>query len=557
MIKSVIAVAADNNILIAFPAYRDFNYFECDVSLTEGITFEGEEDTLESTLNCETDPDHEFGDVVFSLEGNTDEFFHGLDLSHGDVRIKVPIDAVSDHDIIEINDTSSTQIVITYTGDDRRKLVQRPSIGSMFVLVIRVSDDTDSTGRKKVAQSASKLNDDIFNWRNNNLVSIYQTRESCDICANSACSLCLHNCYEQKMVYKKCSDNKLQIKPAQGNGIVKGVIDLKAPSNICSMTYQEVGNWAFSQNEVSSLFSSGSYAKITHKMIIMPNAKSSNGQGCVDFRGGAAWGQVNRSITWFQSKSASYPAVQVHEFGHNLGMKHSGAPDSNGNFKEYLDGSGYMGNRAIWDEEGSNMCFNAAKMWYFQWWSSFHKTVWASSTIQSAKLIPLADVKKDRYVSGSNMLLQVPSTDSTLYMIFNRAKGVNEGVRADANKVVITEQNGRTVVSKRKAALGRGDSYRQGNWNGSGKTLVVKVTDINYGSYADIADLQIYFEGTAPDVSSGCKDIVPRGRNKWYDADGADYDCNWYANKASNCASYGDQYSNFGMTANEACCACQ
>jgi len=173
MIKYVIAVASDNNNLSTFPAYRDFDYFECDVSLTEGITFEGEEDTLESTLNCETDPDHEFGDVVFSLEGNTDEFFHGLDLSHGDVRIKVPIDAVSDHDIIEINDTSSTQIVITYTGDDRRKLVQSPTIGSMFVLVIRVSDDTDSTGRKKVAQSASKLTEDIFDWRNNNLVSIH------------------------------------------------------------------------------------------------------------------------------------------------------------------------------------------------------------------------------------------------------------------------------------------------------------------------------------------------------------------------------------------------
>jgi len=111
---------------------------------------------------------------VFSLEGNTDEFFHGLDHSHGDVRIKVPVDAVGDHDIIEFDEISSEQITITYTGDDKRKrkLVQSPTSGSMFVLVIRVSNDNDGTGRRKVAQSASKLSKDIFHSRNNNLVRL-------------------------------------------------------------------------------------------------------------------------------------------------------------------------------------------------------------------------------------------------------------------------------------------------------------------------------------------------------------------------------------------------
>jgi len=293
-------------------------------------------------------------------------------------------------------------------------------------------------------------------------------------------------------VYDKCSDGKLQIKPAQGNGIVNGVVDLEAPRNICSMTYKEVGNWAFAQQKVAGLFKSDSNARITHKMIVMPNAKTKNGQGCVDFKGGAAWGQVNSSITWYQSKSASYPAVQVHEFGHNLGMKHSGAPDRNGDYKPYADGNGYMGNKAIWDEEGSAMCFNAAKMWYFEWWSSYHKIVKPSTTVQSMKLIALADLSNDKYVSGSNMLLKLPSTKSELYITFNRAKGVNGGVRADANKVVITEQNGRTAVSTWKAALGAGGSYRQDNWDGTGKTLIVKVTAISFGDNVDSADLKLY-----------------------------------------------------------------
>ena len=110
---------------------------------------------------------------MLSLEGDTDDFFNGLDLSHGDVRIKVPVDAVSDHDIIKIDEHSSEHITITHTGDDGRRLNSSNSFGNKFILVIRVSNDNDSTGRQKVAQSASKLSEDFFGWRNNNLVSFY------------------------------------------------------------------------------------------------------------------------------------------------------------------------------------------------------------------------------------------------------------------------------------------------------------------------------------------------------------------------------------------------
>lgn len=55
--------------------------------------------------------------------------------------------------------------------------------------------------------------------------------------------------------------------------------------------------------------------QIDHKMIITPD------DNCVNYSGGAAWGQVYRTITWVQSRVALFPIVQVHEFGHNLGMK--------------------------------------------------------------------------------------------------------------------------------------------------------------------------------------------------------------------------------------------
>ena len=57
-------------------------------------------------------------------------------------------------------------------------------------------------------------------------------------------------------------------------------------------------------------------------------------------------------------------------------------------------------------------------------------------------------------------------------------------------------------------------------------------------------------------TSSQCSDL-PRNSNgdAWYDSDGPDFDCPWYT-EGTNCADYGDGYEAFGLTANQACCAC-
>ena len=159
---------------------KDFDFFECDVVETIGVPFPGEEDDLAPTMSCETDTEHEFGDVVFDLEGDTEDFFHGLDLSYGDVRIRVPVEVVGEHDVIKFDEVSSKQIAITYTGNERRNLVSSDSIGDKDVLLIRVSKDDancDPSDTRipcsKVAQSAAKLSDDIFG-SNRNLVSTIQ-----------------------------------------------------------------------------------------------------------------------------------------------------------------------------------------------------------------------------------------------------------------------------------------------------------------------------------------------------------------------------------------------
>jgi len=56
-----------------------------------------------------------------------------------------------------------------------------------------------------------------------------------------------------------------------------------------------------------------------------------------------------------------------------------------------------------------------------------------------------------------------------------------------------------------------------------------------------------------------CYDHVPEGQHKWHDSLGVMYDCAWYASASGmHCGSFAvsAQGVNFGMTANEACCAC-
>ena len=42
----------------------------------------------------------------------------------------------------------------------------------------------------------------------------------------------------------------------------------------------------------------------------------------------------------------------------------------------------------------------------------------------------------------------------------------------------------------------------------------------------------------------------------WYDYDGDTYTCEWYGDVDSRCADIGNDFENFGQTANEACCVC-
>jgi hypothetical protein len=345
------------------------------------------------------------------------------------VRISMPVDAVGNNDEIFFDEDNSNQISIVYGGEDRRELELElessrdlQGVQTYNVLVIRVSDDKKAW--KSVAQTESQLYNDIFGANNNNLKTVFET----------------------------CSNNKVQINPAAAGGNYAGVITIPTPSNVCTLTYSQVGAYAVNHAKVKNLTNGGS---ITHKMIVMPNSN------CVDFKSAAAWGKVNGDSTYLQAKYASKPAVHVHEFGHNLGMQHSGQW-SNGELNAYGDQSGYMGGNTgmAWDDEGAHMCFNAAKMYYSNWYSDQQKIVYPANGAFSTKLVALDDIRTDKDNTDASIVLATTgASGSRVFLMYNKAKGMTADV-GDKDTVTIIRQSGSSAKSEQVGALKTNDEKK-------------------------------------------------------------------------------------------------
>jgi len=220
-------------------------------------------------------------------------------------------------------------------------------------------------------------------------------------------------------------------------------------------------------------------------MIVCPDV--------VDFGGAAAWGSRPGSYTWYKSKYASVPIVQMHEIGHNLGHRHSGKDGVT-----YADPTCNMGNHGSWSDEGTNFCFNAAKTWANKWYESYHVTIDPTSETHDGTLMGINAVKDGTIAeTGQDVVLKIASSGETdLYAIFNRKVGANNEVPQYGDQVVITEQYQETGgTSSWQASLSSGEEYTQSNWGASG-TLTVKVCSLETGSPGS-AHVLVYASGHA------------------------------------------------------------
>ena len=413
-------------------------------------------------LLCEEDYEEGmFSGTMYSLVGDTASFFQDVNLDRGDVQIRFPEEHVNMHDEVHFNEETVSQITITYTGNDRRRKLQAlPTKGTLRLLVIAIG----------VPQSAYQIAVDTFGKNNRNLVSTLLSEFFTYLIQHLTHGY--SNSSKQRNIYKNCSGKQMKINPAQVTGAVHGVLTIPAPANVCNYYYHQLANYAMYHSKAQAAYGTG---HIDHIMWVMPN------DDCVNFNGGEAWGEIGGRNTWVQAKSQAFPIVSVHEVGHNIGWQHSGTLSSS-----YSDGTDYMSNKAVWNKEGNKMCFNGAKLWYSNWYPNDNIAISAKSATQTFKIVPLADVRKNRRISGGKLVVSVRSSTKHLYVWFNRAKQVNSGVVEDRNKVVINNQHSFSMTSHKLAALSGGQTYSYRNWD-NGKTLYIKVNSINYSSNPSVA----------------------------------------------------------------------
>jgi len=186
-----------------------------------------------------------------------------------------------------------------------------------------------------------------------------------------------------------------------------------------------------------------------------------------------AYAYSNHWLSVYNDEWCTYPSVQMHEIGHNLGLAHSKEDDD-----RYGDQTGIMG-YSYGEDEGPSMCFNNAKNWQLNWYNDQAAT---AAPLDSRWIGQLTGVDDYGLSHDKTVVVKVvgSSDDIDYYVGFNAAKGVNEGTREASNQVTVHARTGSGFgVSNLVAKLDEGEEYELPNFNTNNVQVTIKVNSIN------------------------------------------------------------------------------
>lgn len=315
-----------------------------------------------------------------------------------------------------------------------RSLRELTSTGTVSVLVVRVS----TSDGKSPGASLSEIQDQLFG-----------------------------NGVSMSSQYKACSRNKLNV--VDGGGVD---LTLDRPSG--------------SFNQVSDLTDAAVQRLMQVKGVSNVNSLADKIFFCHPgvVGGWLAVAPVNHWRLSFNDQWCVSHSATMHEFGHSLGLLHSGKGSD-----DYGDESGYMG-YGVKSSTGPSKCFNGIKNWQLGWFSDRSVEV-SSSSPTKVNLASFVDA--DSTTSEHTVLVKV---DGKYYIQYNRAKGMNSETGAAANMVTIV-----TAVTSGSRLVGQIDTSNS-RFTGD-NDLVVEVCSKNSNSGIDSVVLSI---GSS---KSYCSDSIP------------------------------------------------
>lgn len=298
----------------------------------------------------------------------------------------------------------------------------------------------------------------------------------------------------QAVGYQECSGNKVRFYQANGLEFSGGVMELQINQNVAGLPAE------YAEDYVTDKLSDNGFqpSRYTNVMYILPAE--------ANFYDDAGYAYRNGYLSVISDVYASKQYVLMHEIAHNFGHHHSGQGTS-----PYGDDTCMMGIQTYADD-APRACFNGAKSWWFDWYSDRHIEVTPTSGSMRLNMLSINDYLNGEANSDDQYTVAriVGDDEIDLFIMYNRAEGVNSQVSGHRDQVTIVRQSGESQQSWFEAGLSEEEIWTKHNWNGSGNTLVIQVCNVVSGT-PDYARVIVYLQGVndlscdTPDPQSGCQ----------------------------------------------------
>ncbi|GFH59958.1 hypothetical protein CTEN210_16434 [Chaetoceros tenuissimus] len=235
--------------------------------------------------------------------------------------------------------------------------------------------------------------------------------------------------------------------------------------------------------------------QIDHKMFVVPPE--------TDYKGSTTWvafASKPGDDGWYRDDWILDVSTLMHETGHNLGLHHSGQPDDTANV-EYGDSSCTMGYTIGVDRA---ICFNGAKSVELGWYDDRVATISPHVGDEfSGRLIGVNDYAISN--QSDTLVVEIKNSDSSvdsLFVMYNKAEGLNEDTSEAVNKVIIT-QGVAGGQSWKLAEITPGQTWTSENYV-FGKTLSISTSAEASEGNVQYVTTTIKFTDTACSINNEC-----------------------------------------------------